>query len=713
MRRLVLTAAFVLVGTSAAVLSGCGSGESSNLSPSPSASIDGGATGRPAASDLVLITLDTLRADVLGFSNPPGRAPGRPLAETPALDRLATAGRVFDFAHAHNVVTLPSHVNILTGLYPPQHGVRENSGFILSPEIPTLATHLRSAGFATAAFVGAFPLDSRFGLTQGFDVYDDDYPSGSDPERFQFAERRGDAVVAKALDWWTANAGAKRFVWIHLYDPHAPYAPPEPFATRYAARPYLGEVAATDAFLAPFLEKLDPARALLVVTSDHGEALGDHGERTHGLFAYEATLKIPLLVWGRGVEPGREARPVGHVDIAPTLLEAAGLDVPDELPGRSLRGDLPEERAFYFEALSTYFNRGWAPLRGLVGGRDKVLELPLPELYDLTADPAEASNLFNAERDRFRGLYRRLGEVTVAVDDPWPPEQREISADEAAELRSLGYLSSSAARSGAFTAADDPKNLIPLDNALHDLIDAYSRGDLPTAARLAQGVVEARPTMALGYEHLALILRQMERPGEAIAVMNSAVERGVADASLLRQLGLTLAENGLARRAVEILEPLAGDGDPEALVALAVALSDAGRLADAVRTFERVLAGDPEDVKALEGLGVALLRGGRTGDARRALERALELNPRLPRSWNTLGVLHAQSGDPAAAMAAWKKALEINPNLLDTLYNLGLVAAQAGDRETARGALQRYIDTAPPQRFADDIARARQVLEGL
>src|SRR5215208_682858 len=274
-------------------------------------------------ADVVLVTIDTLRADAVGFA-------GNARVATPTLDRLAAAGRVFDDAHAHNVVTLPSHANILTGLYPYQHGVRDNSGFALRPEVPTLASLLRKAGYSTGAFVAAYPLDAKFGLNQGFDVYDDTFPRGSNPDRFVVAERRGDQGVAAARAWWDGQKGKRRLLWVHLYDPHAAYDPPEPFASRYRDNPYLGEVAATDSFLSPlllpFLEGKEPP-ALVVVTADHGESLGEHGELTHGLFAYEATLKVPLVLWGAGISPGRDGRPARHVDVVPTLLEALGLKV--------------------------------------------------------------------------------------------------------------------------------------------------------------------------------------------------------------------------------------------------------------------------------------------------------------------------------------------------------------------------------------------------
>ncbi|HEX5759512.1 MAG TPA: sulfatase-like hydrolase/transferase [Thermoanaerobaculia bacterium] len=664
-----------------------------------------GGTGSRGA-DVVLVTLDTLRHDALGFA-------GNARVETPVLDALAASGRVFPETHAHNVVTLPSHTNILTGLYPHQHGVRDNSGFTLSARFPTLATLLQGAGYATAAFVGAFPLDARFGLGRGFEVYDDRYPEESAPTAFVIAERPGDQVVAPALAWWRANAGKKRFLWVHLYDPHAPYAPPEPFASRYAAEPYLGEVAATDAFLAPLLRPfLDGAEspALVAVTADHGEALGDHGELTHGLFAYEATLKVPLVLWGAGVEPGVDRRPAGHVDLLPTLLAAVGVEAPADLPGSSLLAPpAAGERRLYFEALSPYLNRGWAPLRGVLGGKEKLIELPLPELYDLAADPAERDNRFDRERRTFRALRAALPREAV-----WPPRPGTISADAAARLRSLGYVAGSPGGRTRFTAEDDPKRLVELDRTIHEVIDRYSRGDLAAAAALARQGVAARPEMSAGYEHLALVLRQQERVGEAVAVLQDGLRRGATSPSLLRELGLALAEAGRADEAVAVLQPAAAAGDDvEAMNALAAAYYTAGRLAEAEGAAERVLARDPGNVKALETLGAAALAAGRPRQAAEHLERALAENPALPIAWNSLGVASFQLGEVAAALTAWERSLALDPRQFDALYNYGVIAAEAGQRVKARAALERFVATAPPERFAADIAAARRLLSGL
>jgi len=365
--------------------------------------------------NVLLITIDTLRADALGCYGGP--------AATPALDRLAREGVRFDFAHAHAVVTLPSHASILTGRYPFEHGLRDNSGYRLPAGSRTAATVLKQGGYATAAFVAGFPLHSRFGLSQGFDVYDDRFGDTRAPADFDMPERPASAVVPLARAWIAERSGAAPstrspwFVWLHLFDPHTPYQPPPPFDATYANRPYYGEVAAVDAALAPLVDDLRSSTrpTLVIVTADHGEGLGDHGEPSHGLFAYESTLRVPLIIAqvpplkgapyekssatlsgsrSQGEVSSVSAR---HVDILPTILDAVGKAVPAELPGRSL---LPAaERAArtprpsYFEAMSGMLNRGWAPLSGIVLDREKFIDLPIPERYDLATDPAEATNL--------------------------------------------------------------------------------------------------------------------------------------------------------------------------------------------------------------------------------------------------------------------------------------------------------------------------------
>jgi arylsulfatase A-like enzyme/thioredoxin-like negative regulator of GroEL len=659
-----------------------------------------------AGVDVVLITVDTLRADAVGFA-------GNRLVATPTLDRLAAAGRVFPDAHAHDVVTLPSHTNILTGLYPFQHGVRDNSGFRLAPSVPTLGTWLRRAGYATGAFVGAFPLDARFGLGGGFDRYDDAFAHGSTPDQYRFAERRGDEVVRPALAWWRSKRAGRRFLWVHLYDPHAPYEPPEPFASRFRDHPYLGEVSAADSFLAPLLNPFLDGKekpALIVFTADHGEALGEHGEQTHGLFAYEATLKVPLVLWGPGVSPGRDPRPARHVDIVPTVLAALRLPVPPGLPGRSLLAPAPPAGAVasYFEALSASLTRGWAPLRGTLRDRRKLIDLPLPELYDLRDDPGEQRNLYDRDRPAARALAAQLPAESV-----WPPARGKVSSEEAARLRSLGYGTAAAPHAGAYTVADDPKRLVGVDAEIQHALALYAARRYGEAADLYRRLIAQRPTMSEAYEQLALSLRQLERHDEAIAVLETALGKGLGGETLRRQLGLALCEVGRAREAVAVLAPVAGAGDAETVAAYGVALGDAGRYADAIAALERARAASPSDPAPLEDLGVVSLRMDRPAEAQRYLESALALNDRLPVSWNTLGVALFRQQRTGPALDAWERAVALDARQYDALYNIGLVAADAGRRQQAVKALARFVDTAPAGRFGTEIARARALLERL
>jgi arylsulfatase A-like enzyme/Tfp pilus assembly protein PilF len=664
---------------------------------------------RPAepVQNVLLITIDTFRADAPGFA-------GDDKVQTPTLDRLASQGVYFPEAHAQNVVTLPSHTNILTGLYPYQHGVRDNAGFVLRKDVPTAATHFHDAGFATAAVVGAFPLDARFGLSRGFDLYDDHYAEGSEENQFVEIERRGDEVVSHGEAWWKAHRGKRRFLWIHLYDPHAPYEPPEPFASRYADNPYLGEVAAVDHFLKPFLQpfldgKEEPT--LIVLTGDHGEGLGDHGETTHSLFTYEATLRIPLVVWGPGIEPETSHRWARHIDILPTLLDAAGLPIPSNLPGRSLLEPAPKDpaaNASYFEALSANMSRGWAPLRGVIEGGYKLIVLPIPELYDLRKDPGETHNIFTTDQRHAHELARLLPAESV-----WPPAQGKVSGTEASALESLGYLSGSVRHKTHYTAADDPKNLIGIDQKFHKFIDLYQEHELVEATHLIEEIVKAQPDMGIAYNYYAQILLQRGLDRQALQVLQQGHDRGVATVSADRQYGLLLAELGQPERGVEILRPLAAAGDPDNLNALGVALLTAGHAEEAKSAFDEVFQQDPRNPVAHQNLALLALNRQNWATARDEARKALDLNDKLPRCWNYLGVALYNLGKVHEGLDAWDRAVTLQPRNPDLLFNLGLVAAQAGETERARKALERFVSVAPPAHYGPDLAKARSILRKL
>ncbi len=651
------------------------------------------------APDLFLITLDTVRADALGFA-------GNREVETPHLDRFAAEGRVFTNAHAHNVVTLPSHACILTGLYPFHHHLHDNVSPPLDPSIPTLATLLRARGYATAAFVGAFPLDARFGLGAGFEVYDDKYGKGRESTEFTMAERAAPEVIRPALEWLSKPDARPRFLWVHLYDAHAPYAPPSPFAERYAKNPYLGEIAALDAALLPLLDAIRAReRSLAVVTADHGESLGEHGEETHGLFAYEATLHVPLVLRGSGVTPGTDSRPARHVDVAPTLLAAAGPAGAAPFDGAPLLAAESPSRS-YFEALSATFNRGWAPLRGVLDTGKKYIDLPLPELYDLPADPREAKNLL-PDDEKLRAFRRLI--PPEAYDEKRPGAPR---AEDAAKLRSLGYLPGSAPAKAAYGPGDDPKRLVPLDAALQRAVSLYQRGRLQDAIAALKGVVKARPTMAAGYEQLAFLYQQKGDLGAAERTLRDSFSRKIATEAMAQRLALVLCEAGRPKEAVAVLEPYAASKDPDTLDALGIAWSDGGDLGHAVEAFSRALALDAGDARARQNLGIAYLKADDPQRARAELEAALAINDRLAGAWNGLGVARARLNDVDGALAAWRKSYESDPTRLDGLLNLGLLAARTGRAEAAKAALGEFLEHAPPgmpeRRQAEEALRASE-----
>jgi choline-sulfatase len=722
---------------------------------------------RSPNQNILLITIDTLRADAIGCYG--GRA------ATPNLDRLASMGTRFDFAHAHAVVTLPAHASILTGLYPTEHGIHDNAGFRLASKFPTLGAMLRQRGMATGAFIGSFALDSRFGLNAGFDTYDERYGKSIIAAGFTMPERRADAVVAAATEW-LGRQQQPWFAWVHVFDPHAPYAPPAPFDRQYADSPYAGEVAFTDSALGPLLDAARDASGrptLVIVTGDHGEGLGDHGELTHGLFAYESTLRIPLIIaqldrqslaFGPAAAPsapvgqasapvgqasvpvgqasvlvgqasapvGQASAPVGqasvlastglvssiaarHVDIVPTVFDALGLPKPKGLPGRTLLPDAggtdPTPRSSYFEALSTTYNRGWAPLTGVLVNRDKLIDLPLPEMYDLGSDPKEANNLIGKAPERQRTLEARLqayGPAGTAA------RQTENQASRA-QLQALGYVTGSAAPKARYTEEDDPKRLVNIDRQLREAIDLYERRQPTQAMAALRQVIAERPSMEVAYSQLAMIQWEVGQPAEAVATLRASIKAGCDSLAIKTRLGTYLAESGQLKEAVPLLELAAAADtvDTDALNALGIALARAGRSSDARAAFERILAAEPANSMALENLGSIALGEGRMNDARRHFTAALAADADSTQANNGMGVVELKAGNRAAALQHFARAVRRDPANYDALYNLATELANDGQIDTARPYLEQFVRTAPPAFYARDIQQVQAVLKRL
>ena len=659
-----------------------------------------------AEQNVLLITIDTLRGDALGIYG--GRA------ATPNLDRLAREGLQFTFAHAHAVMTLPSHTSILTGRYPFDHRVRDNAGFRLADSARTLAEAARDRGMATGAFVGAFPLDRQFGLAQGFEVYDDLGGREVAPSDFAFSERPAAEVVSRATAWM-AQQQKPWLAWVHVFDPHSPYAAPPPFGGQYANDSYAGEVAYTDHALAPLIDlaRNGSRPTTVVVTADHGEGLGDHGEATHGVFAYESTLRVPLIVTQVGPfsTPGDGKRidaPVRHVDILPTIATLLALKIPADLPGQSLltaEVDL-EPRSSYFEAMTAMLKRGWAPLRGVIAGREKYIDLPVDELYDLAADPAETRNLVGSSPEQVRALTARLKAFAAGMPEAGKDETAEVRA----RLQSLGYLSGSVARKASYSEEDDPKRLIDVDRLMMNGIELHRSGRSAEAIEAYRKVIERRPDMGLAYRRLAYIQWETGATQEAIATLQSDVARNGASVETEIRLGNYLAETGQAAAALPMLERAtrAEPGNADALNALGIAYAGAGRAPEALDAFQRILSLNPRDAFALENVGTVRLQQGQAAAAREAFTRALQNNPKSSRANAGLGVVAMQEGRRDEALGHWRRAVELDPRNFDALYNLATELAKAGRTSEARPYIDRFVTTAPRSLYGQDIERLRQ-----
>jgi arylsulfatase A-like enzyme/Flp pilus assembly protein TadD len=677
-------------------------------------------SGQFRNASVMLVTIDTLRRDRLG-------AYGGPSGLTPTLDRLSREGITYTNAFSHAPMTLPAHASILTGLTPVHHSVRNNVAFRLADDIPTLATLLKPAGYRTGAFIGAFVLDGRFGLSRGFDVYDDRFPVDRDAPTFSFAQRPAETVLARASDWILQSSDSNNtgraassdprqpfFAWIHLYDPHAPYEAPPSY--RAGRTPYDAEVAYTDAMLGRFLDRLAAAHAidntLLVVTADHGESLGDHGETTHGLFAYDSTLSVPLIVTGKAIRPGTENLPVEHADILPTILDLVAVAPPPGLDGHSLVDRPASDRAIYFEALDANLTRDWAPLTGIVRSNWKYIDLPVPELYNLSADPAETINVFDRERARADAMARVLKQMAAS-----PPRSAGNSAaldsDAAVRLRSLGYTGGrSPTRSKPYTAADDPKQLAPLNERFNTALEAFNGRRPDEALDGFLSILRERPDFAAARTSAATVLLSSGRAADARVLLGQAPDFQKSSPEILAKLGAALRDTGDFRGAATAFEQARRNGDqnPDLLNDLGVVYARLGRGDEARASFGELLRMDPSAAGTWYNLGVFELSARRADAAANAFRHAVEIDPQYGDAWQGLGASMADRDRPAA-VDAWQRAERLNPHDYDLLFNLGMLLAMSDRPADALPYLERFVREAPPTRYNADLRQVRTTIE--
>jgi arylsulfatase A-like enzyme/Tfp pilus assembly protein PilF len=679
-------------------------------------------SGPPQRPNVLLVTIDTLRADRVGTGT------------TPAIDALVASGFRFTAARSAVPLTLPSHATILTGLLPPQHGVRENGAGALPESHPTIARALKEAGYRTAAFVGAFVLDRRFGLAQGFDVYDDQIPR--DPraaERLE-AERPASAVADRAIAWLQTairNPQSAFFIWIHFYDPHAPYTPPPEYASR-AKTAYDGEVMFADAQLARVIDALRANgtldRTLVVVAGDHGEGLGDHGERTHGMLLYDSTLRVPLVIAGPGRRAATIADAVSLSEIAPTILRAVGMTPPAGMKGRDLLQLRPADSGTPAAAVprptegtdlysETEYPRaaGWSPLQALTDGRWKTIAAGgATEIYDLSRDPREEHDLSASQATTaaaMRGRVEAIHERGAAA------EHRVISADAQERLRALGYVASSGEPPPA-GGSPNPAKSIAAWNDFEDALSALNAGK-PSAVDALETLAAAHPDALVFQSTYARALKDTGRTAAALAVYRDAARRWPTDATLLHDLAVAArdaaasADAPLARSLRD--EALRADRaalvlDPDSAVAfngLGLLAADEDRPGDAARAFERAAALDPNNASYWANLGNARRAAGDRSGAEQAYRRAVEVDASLADAANGLGVLLVEAQRPAEAVSWFERALAAAPEMVEARLNLGIALQQSGDPTRAAAAYRAVLASARPH------AREREAAQKL
>jgi choline-sulfatase len=657
------------------------------------------APGRGAS--VLLVTIDTLRADHVG-------AYGARTGATPHLDALAARGTVFEEALASVPLTLPSHATILSGLEPPHHGLHDNGRAVLPADRPTMATLLKDRGYATGAFVAAYVLDRRFGLARGFDVYDDRIERRQEGASVLESERPCGVVSAAAQEWVSRQAGPF-FAWVHFYEPHAPYDPPSPYRERQAGRPYDGEVAAADDCLGRVVAAAEAhagRRLLIAVTGDHGEALGDHGERTHGFFVYQSTLRVPMIVAGPGVSIGRRAGVARAVDLLPMVLARVAVPPPAGLDGADRLGTSSGSEAYAETLYPETF--GWAGLRALRLGALKYIDAPRPELYDLSADPAEARNLAAvrpADVERLRhGLAALRASERTAAPAAGDPEVAE-------KLRALGYVV------GAPTAAPagprlDPKDALATWLLFEDAIWADARGEHAAAAQALAELVRREPASVALRQALAAALRGAGRPGEAARALASLETLAPSDPIAWHERSIALDAAGSVEDAVRserrsiALDP----SRPEPHNHLGALLARTGRAAEALDEFARATALDPNNAGAWTNRANALHDLGRPGQAAAAYETAARLAPRDPGPRNGLGVLAVEAGDFDRAAGLFEEALAIDPGYAEARLNLAVAELRRGHDDAARAALTELLRGRPAPAMA---AKAQAFLRDL
>jgi arylsulfatase A-like enzyme/Tfp pilus assembly protein PilF len=661
----------------------------------------------PADLNLILITIDTLRADHLGSY-------GYRDIETPHIDALAREGVRFANAASTVPFTLPAHSSIMTGIYPPSHGVRENVGYFLADDVPTAAEIFEAAGYETAGFVSAFVLDGRWGIGRGFDHYFDDFETASLKQiNLASVQRDGRETVTEAVRWLDGDRQAPFFLWLHLFEPHDPYRPPEPYRSRYPERPYDGEIAYVDALVGEFRDALEDRglleKSLLVLTADHGEGLGDHDEGFHGFFVYDSTVHVPLIVRAPFGELGGRVvtEAVSHVDLLPTILDAVGQPVPDGAQGVSL---IPlmlgsadtRDRSVYSESYYSLFHYGWAPLRAIRTAGHKFIDAPRPELYDIIDDRGEERNLVDEQQRLATDLEGRLNALMELIDFPEKTEEQQPDLDEATlqQLRALGYV----AGRGEIPAdreherdLADPKDKIKIHQMFMVAQSDVARGDEEMAEQRLKKVLESDPGLIDAYQMLGNIASQRHEYDGAAEYFRQALEIDSDHRSSL--FGLANAYRRLGRYddallgfdRLRVLSP----HDSKAVVSMSDIYVEQQRLHEALRVIGEAAQLDAAPAMVDNKHGELLTLVGRPAEAVPAFEQAISKNDALPQPYFNLAVLFEELGRVDQAMANYEQAIERAPTHFQAQFNLGRLCGRRGDLDRQQELYVAAIESNP------------------
>ncbi len=691
-RRPQTAGAFLLLGF---VAFGCGGGPVSPNAP------------------VFLIVVDTLRADHLP-------AYGYRGVETPNLDALRGDAMLFANAYTHAPLTLVSHASLFTGLLPPRTHVRDNFGYNLPEALPTLAGLLKSHGYATYASVSSTVLAQSTGIARGFDAYDEP----SEPER------DGRETVSKLLEWLRPLAkdpNARPFAFLHLFEPHAPYTPPEPHKSRWKL-PYDGEIARADELVGEFVAALRELglydRALVFFLSDHGEGLGNHGEAEHGVLLYREAIRVPLLVkLPKGSRAGETVTdPVALTDVFPTICQVVGQPRPGGLDGRSLLAPSPKgeaaSRRIYSETLYPRLRLGWSDLASLVDSSHQFIEAPRPELYDLMRDPAQRHNI--AGQTPPHPAFRALRVALARIPRDLAPPGSATDPERARRLASLGYLTTSSPAADNATLPD-PKDRIG------ELADSANLGALLGQGRDAELIEACRRALSRNppqIEIWRLLAEALERLGkheEAIRALQDGLLAASKTAPLaalnqaVERLAVLLVKAGRGKdasrslQAAGLVDP-SGFTTPDGLLAAANGLLEAGRIEEAAPYLERAVALDPGHAGARLRLGLLRLEQGEAARAVSDLSEAVRLAPSSGAAWNALGRAQARQGDDVAAARAFRAAADLDPRDAEALFNLGIALGKSGDLAGAQRALEEFLAKAPRASYAAQKAEAKRLL---